>query len=185
MERAKPFLPMIIIIILEVVLGIFLAINPLGFTEVLIKLIGIILLVGAVVGVVHLISNLKNHQPIVGSIIGVALALVFGLICLLGTGWIIGLISLFAWLYGLILIVMGIVKFASFAQVRSAGLNDKTSYLVLISGIIMLIFGVILLFHPFGTIEVLLRIGGIVLIVEAVFDLVTMILNMRGMRAAS
>lgn len=176
---------MIIIIILEAVLGVFLTINPVGFTEVLIRIIGIVLLIGAVFGLVNIISGLKNQTSVVGPIIGSIIALIFGLLCLLGTGWILGIISIFAWIYGLILIIGGVVKCASFAQVRSSGLANKSSYLILVSAIIMIIFGIILLIRPFGTIELLLRIGGILLIVEAIFDLITMIINMKGMQAAS
>ena len=176
---------MIIIIVLETILGLFLTINPLGFTEVLIRIIGIVLLIGAVIGLVHLISNLKNHRSVVGPIIGTGIALVLGLLCLCGTNWLLGIISLFAWIYGLILIFGGILKFASFAQVKNAGLSNKTSYLVLVSAIVMIIFGIILVIRPFGTVELLLRIGGILLIIEAVFDLITMIINMKSLKAVS
>ncbi len=185
MEKTRPFVPMIIIIVLEAVLGVFLTINPVGFTEVLIRIIGIVLLIGAVIGLVHIISGVKNQTSVVGPVIGSILALIFGLLCLCGTGWILGIISIFAWIYGLILIIGGVLKFASFAQVRNAGLTNKSSYLILISAIIMIVFGIILVIRPFGTVELLLRIGGILLIVEAIFDLITMIINMKGMNAAS
>lgn len=183
-QKAQFFLPMIFLAILEVLVGIFLLVNPEGITKVFIVIFGVIMLIIGVFGLISYLRGRKNGENRIGGLIGTIIALVLGLISIFASNWILTLVSLLAVVFGILLILGGIVKFSSFAQVKKSGLVGSGTVLMLISGIIMIIFGVILVIRPFGTIELLLRIAGILLIIEAVLDLISVFLSMRGKKTA-
>lgn len=175
MENLKRNLPFLLLIILEVVVGIFLFRDPEGFTRAVIILVGIGFLLAGVVFLVRYLRGRKNGNAGSGTLVGAIVSLILGVICVFASGAIITLIAAFAILYGIILILGGIAKIQSFAGMRSVGLKGPGTVLLLISAIVMLVFGVILLFRPVDTIAVLLQVAGILLIIEAVIDLISLI----------
>ena len=184
MQALKNNLPVILLIALEVLIGIFLLMNPEGFTRAVIIIFGVVMLL---TGIAHLIRYFRGRKAGVSSgfTMGVAIvALVIGAVCVFASGAIIGLISIIAILYGIILIIAGCFKVQSFFDVRRVGLTNTGTILMLISGIIMIVFGVILIIHPFGTIEVLLQVAGVILIIEAVLDVVFLILSAKNAKVA-
>lgn len=180
MQTLKNNLPIIFLIILEIVVGIFLLVNPDTFTRVVIIIFGIVMLLVGLSALIRYLRGRKSGAASPLTLIGAIIGLILGAICLFASGVIIGLISIIAIVYGIILIIAGCFKIQSFFDARRAGFSNSGTVLLLVSGIIMIVFGIILVFHPFGTIEVLLQIGGIVLIAEAVIDLVTLILAIKN-----
>lgn len=184
METVKRNLPIVLLIALEIVIGIFLLVNPEGFTRAVIIIFGIVMLFTGISLLIRYLRGKKNGTVGSGTLVLSIIALIIGAICTFASGVIIGLISIMAIIYGIILIVAGCFKIQSFLDVRRAGLTNTGTILMLISGIIMIIFGIILVFHPFGTIEVLLQIGGVILIIEAVIDLISLVMLARSAKAA-
>lgn len=185
MNTVKWNTPILFLIVLEVIVGILLLLNPEGFTRMVIIVFGIVLVFFGIVNLIRYVKDSKEGAGYAGKLVGGILALVFGLICIFASGWIIGLISIIAVIYAIILIIAGVMKIQSFVQVKKADMVNGGTYLMLVSGIIMIVFGVILLFRPFGTIEVLLRIAGIIALVEAVLDVISLIMSAKsGQKAA-
>lgn len=180
MQTLKQFLPILLLAILEIVIGIFLFVNPEGFTRVVIIIFGIVLLLIGIRNLIQFFRGRKNGSSGALTMVLAILALVIGAICLFASGVIINLIAVIAAVYGIILIIAGCFKLYSFAETRGAGIKNAGTILMLISGIIMLVFGIILVFHPFGTLEVLLKIGGVLLIIEAVLDLISIFIAMKN-----
>ena len=180
MNPAKSGIAGIIAVAVEILVGIFLLLDPAKFVKTIIIVVGIGLLIFGVVLLIRYFTGQKNGSVGAGALIGAIIALIFGLVCLFASNGVIVLISVFVWVVGIFLIIAGILKIASFFRVRKVGYSGGGTALVLISGIIMTVFGVILLFHPFGSLEFLLQIGGIVLLIEAAIDLVSLIITMKN-----
>ena len=167
-------------IAVEILVGIFLLMDPGKFMKTIIIVVGVGLLIFGAIMLIRFFVGQKKGTVGFGALIGAIIALIFGLVCIFASNGVIVLISVFVWVCGIFLIIAGIVKIASFFRVKNVGYQTGGMVLLLISGIIMTVFGVILLFHPFGSMEFLLQIGGIVLIVEAVIDLITLIITMKN-----
>ncbi len=180
MNPAKSGVSAVIVIAIEILIGIFLLMNPEGFMKTIIIIAGIGLLILGVVLMIRYITGQKDGSAGFGMLIGAIIALIFGLVCIFASRGIEWMIEVFIWVCGIFLIIAGVIKIASFFRVRNAGYATGGTALLLISGIIMTIFGILLVFHPFQSLSTLLRIGGIVLIVEAAFDLVSFIITMKN-----
>lgn len=165
-----------IVIAVEILAGIFLLMNPEKFMKTIIIVVGIGLVILGVVLLIRYLTGRKDATAGSGVLIGAIIALIFGIVCIFASNGVIALISVFVWVCGIFLIIAGAVKIASFVRVRGVG----GTALMLISGIIMLVFGILLLIRPFGSLELLLRIGGAVLLVEAGIDLVSLIITMKN-----
>ncbi len=180
MNPTKTGVSAVIVIAVEILIGIFLLINPEGFMKTIIIIAGIGLLILGIVLMVRYIAGQKTGSSGFGILIGAIIAIIFGLVCIFASRGIEWMIEAFIWVCGIFLIIAGVIKIASFFRVRSGGYTGSGTVLLLISGIIMTIFGILLVFHPFKSLATLLRIGGIVLMVEAVFDLISFIITMKN-----
>ncbi|MBQ6716804.1 MAG: DUF308 domain-containing protein, partial [Clostridia bacterium] len=108
-----------------------------------------------------------------------------GLLTLLGGGfcafrshWFIATFPALSILYGVGVLSAGLVKVQfTFDMLRQ---KNKKWFLALISAVISLACAVVILKNPFATTAVLWIFTGISLIVEAVFDAVTLIISRRN-----
>ena len=101
----------------------------------------------------------------------------------LGLIWILGgvliivfknlLISLLPMLFGLIVLIGGVIKLQSTLGFRR--MNATRWYIELICAIISIAFGVIILLNPFSTALLLMRVIGIALVIEGAMDLISRI----------
>ena len=106
----------------------------------------------------------------------------------LGLVWIIGgvlviifkglLISLLPILFGLIVLIGGVVKIQSTLSFRR--MNAARWYIELICAGISIAFGVVILLNPFSTALLLMRVIGAALLVEGVMDLASRIFFKRA-----
>lgn len=106
----------------------------------------------------------------------------------LGLGWIIGgliciifknlFVSLLPILFGLVMLVGGVIKIQSTLGFRR--MNAGRWYLELISAAVSVVLGLLILMNPFSTALLLMRVIGVSLIVEGVMDLVSRIAYKRA-----
>lgn len=155
--------------ICEIVVGILLFVNPLGFTGTIIKIAGIILLV---VGVWFGI-NYFRADPVTAhmeqGLTKALLAIVAGLFCVFKTEWFLVAFPVVTVLYGVVIILTGIVRVQWTVDMLRMKLDRW--YLAGIGALISLAFGAIILTNPFAWTAFLWTFVGISMVVNAVFDL--------------
>ncbi len=155
--------------VFEIIIGVLLLVNPVGFTS------GIILGTGIVMVIIGLISTVKYFITGVEtaskeqSLFKGLLFLMIGAFCVLKNDWFIATFPVLTIIYGVMTIVGGLLKVQwTFDSIRK---KEERWFLPAISALISIICGAVIIGSPFTTTAVLWIFTGITIIVEAVFDL--------------
>ena len=170
MKKFKENMGNIIMCLGEILIGIILLIKPVGFTKTIIVGVGLILLV---MGITNIVKYFKTNAIDAMKEQSLSTGLIFssiGLFCTFRSNWFIATFPVLTVLYGVIIFLVGLKKVQW--AVDSIRLKRKYWYVVGINAILSIIFALIVMNNPFGTIEVLWQFTGIVLIVESVFDII-------------
>ena len=166
--------PSIIMILFELFVGIMLFRDPTGFTNRVVVLFGIFMLVLGVMDLIKAYRFKTVYGPDKAYLAGAIADLVLGMICILGSKILLGVFPMLVVLYGIFLIITGFYKGRNYFSLRRAGFRPHL--LALISAAAAIVLGVILVLHPGSTAETLWSFAGVVLIVEALLDLIAAVL---------
>ncbi|MBR6683948.1 MAG: DUF308 domain-containing protein [Firmicutes bacterium] len=157
----------------EVLVGVLLIIDPEGFTSGIIVAVGIALLLG---GMWQVIQYFKQEPEVAAK----GQAFLVGMVMLLGggffalkSGWLIKVFPLLTILYGVGVLVSGLMKVQW--TVDKLRMKKKYWYLMAISAVVSLVCSALILWNPFASTAVLWKFTAIALILEAVFDLIAII----------
>jgi len=170
MKALRQNLPVLIIFIFELLVGIFLLIEPEKFTRFVIILFGAVMLLVGVINLVRFIrySKADQSEPII--LVSAVISLIIGAICVFATDFIIGLFSVLTLIYGIIIIVAGVFKIEIFIQAKKTG--EARSLISLFSGIIAVILGIIITVYSLAVTKIMWQFIGISLIIEAGIDII-------------
>lgn len=141
--------------------GVFFVLHPGDTAVAAARIIGAALVVLGAIGLINQI--LKKQDKSVIAIIVYAVEAVFGVIVLASPGFVI---SLYNVIFGLIVAAYGLSDLLSAMRMKKLGLGSWTAALVL--AIISVVLGIVIICNPFGTVSLLVRVTGIVLIYKAV-----------------
>ena len=159
--------------LIEIVIGILLLINPVGFTSGIIVALGIVLTfmgIGQVIGYFRVDAEEAASS---GKLTKGILFVILGLFCAFKSEWFIATFPVITILYGVLILVTGVSKFQK--AVDMVRVKQKYWFVALISALLTLVFAALILSNPFASAAVLWTFIGISLIVEAAMDLVTFI----------
>ena len=161
--------------IAEILIGILLLVNPVGFTTWIIMMLGIALVLVGIINVIQYFRTPPIEAALKKSLATGVLAILVGLWCILRNDWIIGLFTLLTTLYGIIILISGVTK----VQWTADMLRLKASHWgwMAVSAAITLLCAVIILANPFSTTAALWMFIGITMIVQAVIDIVAAVLK--------
>lgn len=177
MKFLKNSLPTILFVLFEIVVGVMLLVNPEAFTTSVIIIFGALLVIfGAIYLVKYLLARRKQEQStlmLVMSLVAVSLG-VFAIIC---AQFIFTLFVFIAVMYAIIMLISGLFKIQNYVHAKKEEL--PSSPITVISAVISVILGVIVVLNPFGTTHVLWVFVGIMILVEALIDIVSLILAAR------
>lgn len=178
MEFLKKHWPILLVSLLEIVIGILLLIQPVDFTNVVIIVTGILLVVRGLFSAVKYVRSdvktaVKEH-----TLAKALILLAGGMFCILDSHWLINTFSTLAILYGVAILVMGFYKVQQ--TVDMLRMQSAQWLWNGISALVALAVGIVILANPFGNANALWIFTGICLLVEAVLDLVFVVL--RGMK---
>lgn len=165
----------ILMCVLEILLGVLLLIDPLGFTSAIIIALGAALVVAGVVFAVRYFRAGAAEGALTHGLSKGLLFLLAGLFCVLRSKWFVATFPLLTILYGIGILIGGVGKIQWMADMIRFG--RKRWYLPAISAVCSLIFAALILLNPFATTEILWYFTGIVLIVEALFDIIAIALG--------
>lgn len=178
MKKALKKIDSFVLALGEAAVGILLLINPVGFTVAIIVGIGFLL---ALMGVLSVLAYFRTEPEEAAkgqSLMKGLFALAGGAFCIFRSDWFIVTFPLLAILYGIVILATGIAKVQW--AVDMLRLKRKQWYFPALGAAITLTAAMVVLGNPFGTTAVLWMFTAISLIVEAVFDLVGMVLEGKG-----
>jgi len=178
MEIVKNNVSIIILCLFEVFAGILLFINPVSFTVAIITGIGIILLILGILSIISYFKTEPGKAAIQQSLAKGLLLAVMGLFCLFKSQWFIATFPLLTILYGIIILITGLVKIQW--AVDLLRLKIQKWFFAAIGAALSLLFAFIILKNPFGSTVFLWRFVAISLILEAVLDIATLFFNYNG-----
>ncbi len=168
----------ILMCIIEVVIGILLLINPIGFTAGIIIVAGIALMVSGLLNVIRYFRSSPIEAAAGQLLLQGLIALLAGAFCTFNPEWFIITFPMIAILYGIAVLIGGLGK----VQITMDMLRAKNSkwWWGAISAVISIICAFVMINNPFSSTVALWWFTGISLIVEAIFDMITLIMRRKN-----
>ena len=163
--------------IFEILVGILLLIDPVGFTSGIIIVFGIVL---AVIGVVSLFKYFRMDAETAAQENGLVKGLIFaifGLFCAFKSEWFIITFPLLTVLYGILTLISGVSKVQWAVDMLRA--KQKYWFVEVIGAILTIVCAVLILSNPFTSTAFLWTFIGVTMIVEAVVDVVAFVLGRK------
>ncbi len=164
----------LVLCILEIVVGVLLLINPIGFTS------GII--IGA--GVLMVLSGLLNGvryfmvKPEVAAqkqlLFKGIVSLMAGVACITKCDWFIAAFPLLTVIYAIAMLILAAAKLQKMADLKR--MNQPRWYMPGISAALAAVLAVIILINPFGAVAAVWTFVAVSLIAEAIVEIVTIAL---------
>jgi len=161
----------------EIVTGILLLINPVGFTSGIIIALGVLM---AILGITNIVGYFRTEPIEAAQKNGLAKGLVFvsfAIVCVFRTGWFIATFPLITVFYGVLILMSSISKIQW--AVDMLRLKQKYWYIALIGAILSLLFAVLVLANPFSSTLILWNFIAISLIIEAIVDILAFIFGRK------
>lgn len=163
----------IIASVAELIIGILLLINPIGFTRGIIVAVGIILLLAGVAQIVmYFGKNALEAIPTQGIVKGLVL-ISLGIFCVSQTGWFLTTFKVLTLLYGIIVLVIGFARVQ--AMIDMIRLKQKQWIIAGLSALIAIVFSLIVIFNPLISASILWLFIALSLFIDAVFDIIIII----------
>jgi len=161
----------------EIIIGILLLIDPLGFTAGIIMTLGIIL---TILGLSCIAAYFRMEPETAAQTSGLMKGLMLtggAFVCLFKTEWLIAAFPLITVFYGIVILIVGISKLQW--AVDLLRLKQKYWFVALIGAILSVLFASVILMNPFASTGVLWTFIAVSLIVEAVMDILTFIFGRK------
>lgn len=175
MKAIKDFLGGALMCVLEIIVGILLLIDPYTFTVGIVTVCGVFLLVA---GVVSVIRYFRTEAPLAaaGQLLTKGLTMLLGgWFCIGNAAWFLTMLPVLAIVYGVVVLVTGLGKVQwTFDLIRA---KKGKWIMAAISAVISIACGAVILANPFTTTDILWTFTGIVLICQAVVDIVALLLS--------
>lgn len=155
--------------VITLVLGIVFLFRPIGALSTIARIVGTIVIISGLLDVLHSITEKRNRELNIGSVVVGVVKCVFGVFIIVDAAQIL---SLFSIIFSILIIIFGVNGITHALQLKYGNIPGWQGNLVVFA--VVLAAGIVLLFDPFGTISITARVMGAVLIVNAVNELVTL-----------
>lgn len=163
----------IIMCICEIIVGVLLLLDPIGFTSGIIKVAGALLLLSGAFSVFRYFKTdpveAQKEQGLVNGLCGITC----GMFCVFYTNWFITTFPLLTVIYGVIILLTGIMRIQW--AVDMLRMKKEQWYMAAIGALISLVLSGFILFNPFNSTVFLWRFVAVSLIIGAVIDLIVLI----------
>ena len=155
-ERTMSILGSVVLILI----GIYMVFHPGNSLNLVVKILGIALIIYGAIGIIGFVTQ-KSERNTVNLVISILIAVV-GLFFFTSPAKVV---SFFPTIAGILLIVAGVRDIL-------AAIKTKGNTVGLVLAVITLILGLIILFNPFGTVEILATVFGIALAYTGITNLI-------------
>lgn len=173
MKILKENLSNMIVCVFELCVGILLLVDPFGFMVGIIAAAGVVLII---IGLIYMIKYFAT-EPLEAAfgqfLFKGLLSMLVGIFCMSRAQWFITTFPILTIIYALAILAAGIGKIqwtVDMIRMKRVGWN-----LSAISAVLSVACAIIILANPFDSTEVLWRFTAVVLILEAVFDIIVLI----------
>lgn len=173
MKIFKRLLPMILIFIFEIAIGVLLIIDGEKFTQAVFIIFGVIMLICGLITLIRALLDGRNGGSVSGlKLVAAIVLLAIGAFFTAASASVMSVVSAVTIVIGIIMMFSGMLKLAEYAAMRKEGAN---AVFAIIGAIVTIILGIVIAFNPFGATEAIWVIIGSLIIVSAVFSIVSVI----------
>ncbi len=156
-------------LIVELVIGILLLVNPFGFTKTIVQLAGVLFILLSIYGGYQYYKN-RSYFIGIPSLIG----LFIGLFLFFNPSFVIASMSIMIMIYGLYMCVGAFSKIGWAMDLRRNGYSWMMMFL---SGVLNIMIALIVIVNPFNTTMVLMKFIGLSLIIETIISMIGVYLS--------
>ena len=168
--------------LVELIIGILLLVNPVGFTSGIIVAFGVVLMIMGAGSIIKYFRTEPEEAAVNQSFVKGLVELLAGAFCTFNSHWFVVTFPVLTLLYGVVILLTGLKKLQWTVDIIR--MKRSKWYLAAISAVVSILCGVVVITSPFSTTAVLWMFTGISLIVEAVFDMISAIFSNREKEAA-
>ena len=163
--------------LLEILVGVLLLINPVGFTSGIIMGAGLVLLLVGIVCIIKYFRAEPQEAAKSQNLMKGLIALLAGSFCALRSEWFVVTFPVITLIYGVVILITGLGKIQWTVDI----LRQKKPrwFLCALSALVSTACGLVIIAAPFTTTAVLWMFTGIGLIVDACFDIAALIFTNR------
>jgi len=178
MKILKEHMDGIVFCLFELVVGILLLFNPIGFTSGIIMIAGIVLMVLGLVQIIKYFKTSVQEAMLQQTLVKGLILILLGIFCAFKTEWFIATFPVLTTIYGVVILVTGISK----VQLTVDMLRQKKQkwFWAAINAACSIVFAAIILFSPFTSTAILWMFTGISLLVEGALDIITLVADSKG-----
>ena len=164
----------ILLCIVEIVVGVLLLIDPVGFTSGIIMGAGVLMCLSGVLSIVRYFMS-KPELAAQGQLLFKGLlSLMGGTVCITKYDWFIGAFPLLTVLYAVGMLILAAAKLQKMADMKR--MNLSRWYLPGIAALMVAVLGAVILINPFGAAAAVWTFVAISLIAEAIVEIITIAL---------
>lgn len=167
--------------LVELIVGILLLVNPIGFTSGIIIAFGIVLIIMGISKTIKYFRTEPEEAAVSQTLVKGLLILLAGAFCAFHSQWFIATFPVLTLVYGVVILITGITKIQWTIDIIR--MKRSKWFWAAISAVISIVCGVVIITSPFSTTAVLWMFIGISLIVEAIFDMIGSIFGNRQKKA--
>ncbi|MCM1183115.1 MAG: DUF308 domain-containing protein [Roseburia sp.] len=175
MQKLKENISSIILCLCELIIGILLLIDPVGFTSGIITTVGIVLIVTGILKVIQYFRTDPAEAALQQSLTKGIIAILLGYFCTLRANWVIMTFPILSILYGIAILFSGLCKIQW--AVDFLRLKRKYWFVAGIGAVLSIVLSIVILVNPFATAIIMWRFIAISLIIEAVLDICALIIG--------
>lgn len=175
MQKLKENLSSIILCLCELVIGILLLIDPVGFTSGIITTVGIVLIVIGILKVIHYFRTPPEEAVLQQNLTKGIIAILFGYFCTLRANWVIVTFPILSILYGIAILFSGLCKIQW--AVDFLRLKRKYWFIAGIGAVLSIVLAIVILVNPFASAVFMWGFIAVSLIVEAVLDICALLIG--------
>lgn len=173
MKTLKLNLSSILLSVFELVVGILLLVDPLGFTTGIVIAFGIALVVVGLISVIKYFRTSPELAAMGQNLFKGITAIIAGVFLVLKSEWLLTVFPILTIVCGVGILLAGISKLQWMANMIR--LKKQRWFLPAIGALVSIVCAIVVLTDPFGTTAVLWVFTAVTLIAEAVFDIVIII----------
>ena len=178
MKKLNLNLELVFLFVCEILIGIVLLINPIGFANLSIQIFGIALIISGIFSGIGYIRS-DPRRAMHGLKLFKALAfIILGIICFTGPNWFLATFPILTVLYGIFILLVGLFRVQWAADMFR--LKMERWWIAAISAVLSILLGCVIILNPFFATAVLWTITALTLIVFGAVDLVFLLISGFG-----
>ena len=175
MSKFQRCLATVVFIFFEVYAGVRLLTAPAEFSNSAVVTFGVVLLVLGAISLYWALNMKSMRLPYRLGLACAIINLILGVVCVVWSQKIVEAFPVFAQIYGVFIVLLGVNKLGDYFILKANGLSR--SWLWMLAAILTIVLGVVIIMNPFTAVEAAWSATGYMLIFTGVFDLFVFIFS--------